>query len=74
MSEPRTSIRLKNVMVTFTGPARITKMERVGVIWTLVILVEIDVSLKPIQLYVVPLTLILPAQPITDVYNSRSSI
>ena len=74
MSEPRTSIGLKNVIVTFTGPARITKMERVGVIWTLVVLVEIDVSLKPIQLYVVPLTLILPAQPITDVYNPCSSM
>ena len=48
----------------FIGPACMTKMDRVGVIWLLVTFAfaEAPDASLPIHWYVVPFTLILPAQ------------
>ena len=64
-TEPRTSTGLRKVMVMFIGPACMTKMDRVGVIWMLVTFAfpETPDASFPIHWYVVPSTLILPAQP-----------
>ena len=51
--------------MTFIGPACMTKMVRVGVIWMFVMFASSDPSL-PIHRYVVPFTLILPSQPMVD--------
>ena len=45
------------------GPACITKMDRVGVIWILVTFAAVPVPSCPIHLYVTPFTLILPDHP-----------
>ena len=52
--------------MTFMGPARITKMDRVGVIRVLATAGMVLLSSWPIHLYAVPLTLILPTQPNVD--------
>ncbi len=60
----RTSIGERYVTVTFIGPACIVKIERVGVIWTLVTFPLLGgPASPPIQLYVKLSTLIFPDQP-----------
>ena len=58
----------------FIGPACMTKMDRVGVIWLLVTFAFPDApdASLPIHWYVVPFTLILPAQLICA-YTLNSS-
>ena len=50
-----------------------TKMDRVGVIWMLVTFAEVllDAGSLPIHLYVVPFTLIMPAQDTSDCTSIR---